>query len=54
MREVAEITPIGSDPGLVAFVCAYCGATDSAIVYAKNKTSEMDLSQTQVPADLGG
>jgi hypothetical protein len=54
MREVAEITPIGSDPGLVAFVCTYCGATDSAIVYPKYKTSEMDLSQTQVPADLGG
>ena len=52
MREVAEITPIGSDPGLVAFVCTYCGAADSAIVYPKNKTSEMDLSQTQVPADL--
>ena len=54
MREVAEITSIGSDPGLVAFVCTCCGAADSAIVYAKNKTSEMDLSQTQVPADLGG
>src|SRR5262249_26074208 len=52
MREVAEITPIGSDPGLVAFVCAYCGAADSAIVYPKNKTSVMDLSQTQVPAEL--
>jgi len=52
MREVAEITPIGSDPGLVAFVCAYCGAADSAIVYPKNKTSGMDLSQTQVPAEL--
>ena len=51
MREVAEITPIGSEPGLVAFVCPYCGATDSAIVYPKYKTSEMDLSQ---PADLGG
>jgi len=54
MREVAEITPFGSDPGLIAFVCTYCGATDSAIVYPKNKTSEMDLSQTKVPADLGG
>ena len=54
MRKVAEITPIGSDPGLVAFVCTYCGAADSAIVYPKNKTSEMYLSQTQVPADLGG
>ena len=54
MREVAEITPIGSDPGLVAFVCTYCGAADSAIVYPKNKTSEMDLGQTQVPAVLGG
>src|SRR5262249_49777867 len=52
MRELAEITPIGSDPGLVAFVCAYCGAADSAIVYPKNKTSGMDLSQTQVPAEL--
>ena len=51
MREVAEITPIGSEPGLDAFVCPYCGATDSAIVYPKYKTSEMDLSQ---PADLGG
>ena len=40
MREVAEITPIGSNPGLVAFVCTYCGAADSAIVYPKNKTFE--------------
>src|SRR5262249_60977022 len=48
--QVAEIAPIGSDPGLVAFVCTYCGAADSAIVYSKNKTFEMDLSQTQVPA----
>ena len=39
-------------PGLVAFVCTYCGAADSAIMYPKNKTSEMDLSQTQVSADL--
>jgi hypothetical protein len=54
MREVAEIIPNGSDPGLVAFVCTYCGAADSAIMYPKNKTSEMDLSQTQVPADLAG
>src|SRR5262249_6524200 len=45
-----KITSIGSDPGLVAFVCTCCGAADSAIVYAKNKTSEMDLSRTQVPA----
>ena len=52
MREVAEIIPNGSDPGLVAFVCTYCGAADSAIVYPKNKTSEMDLSQIQVSADL--
>jgi hypothetical protein len=46
MREVAEITPIGSDPGLVAFVCSYCGAADSAILYPKNKDPR--------PADLGG
>jgi len=54
MREVAEITPIGSEPGLVAFVCTYCGAADSAVVYPKNKTSEMHQSRTQVPADLDG
>ena len=45
---------IGSDPGLVAFVCTYCGAADSAVVYPKNKTSEMHQSRTQVPADLDG
>lgn len=40
MREVAEITPIGSDPGLVAFVCTYRGAADSTIVQAKRWRSQ--------------
>jgi len=31
MQTVAEIAAIGRDPGLVAFLCTYCGATDSAL-----------------------
>ena len=33
MRTVAEIAPFAGGPGLIAFVCADCGATDSTLIY---------------------
>jgi hypothetical protein len=33
MQNVAEIAPIGNGPGLLAFRCSGCGATDSVLVY---------------------
>jgi hypothetical protein len=31
MSNVAEIAPFGGGPGLVAFMCSYCGTTDSVL-----------------------
>jgi len=33
MEEIATILPMGGDPGLVAFLCAQCGKSDSMLVY---------------------
>jgi hypothetical protein len=32
MTSVAEIAPFGGGPGLVAFICTDCGATDSVLI----------------------
>jgi hypothetical protein len=37
MTSVAEIAPIGSDPGLLVLVCAGCGTADSVFIYPKQK-----------------
>jgi hypothetical protein len=34
MSSVAEIAPLGGGPGLIAFMCTDCGATDSVLTYA--------------------
>jgi len=34
MKEVATILPMGGNPGLVAFLCAQCGKSDSIFVYS--------------------
>ena len=44
MQTVAEIAATGRDPGLVAFLCTYCGATDSALTYRTNRASEVGRS----------
>jgi hypothetical protein len=33
MQSVAEIIPMGTSPGLRAFMCERCGSTDSTLVY---------------------
>jgi hypothetical protein len=33
MEEVATILPMGGSPGLLAFLCALCGKSDSVLVY---------------------
>ena len=33
MEEIATILPMGGAPGLVAFLCAQCGKSDSMLVY---------------------
>jgi RNase P subunit RPR2 len=40
MTTVAEIAPMGRGPGLVAFLCADCGASDSTLVYPSNRGTE--------------
>jgi hypothetical protein len=42
MQQVATIEPIGSTPGLVAFLCVDCGSTDSVLVYPVNRGREVD------------
>ena len=44
MRTVAEIAPIGRDPGLAAFHCTYCGAADSVLIYPNNEAWEVGRS----------
>jgi hypothetical protein len=47
MQEVAAIEPIGCNPGLVAFVCAECGSTDSILVHPVNQAREVDRKQRE-------
>ena len=44
MRTVAEIAPIGRDPGLAALHCTYCGAADSVLIYPNNEAWEVARS----------
>jgi predicted RNA-binding Zn-ribbon protein involved in translation (DUF1610 family) len=41
MELVADIAPIGAEPGLVAFLCTDCGATESTLVYRPAETREL-------------
>jgi hypothetical protein len=45
MEMVANIAPIGAEPGLVAFLCTDCGATESALIYPVNGTRQVDHEQ---------
>ena len=44
MQTVAEIAATGRDPGLVALLCTYCAATDSALTYPTNRAREVGRS----------
>jgi hypothetical protein len=41
MRAVAEIAPFNGSPGLRAFMCEACGATDSILTQSAVLLSEM-------------
>jgi hypothetical protein len=41
MEKVAEIAPFGREPGLVAFLCSECGATDSTLIQPINRTRQV-------------
>jgi hypothetical protein len=43
MTSVAEIAPIGRDPGLVVLVCTDCGTTDSELIYPVQKPRTLTL-----------
>jgi hypothetical protein len=50
MGVVADIAPLGNEPGLRAFLCDRCGATDSVLVYQTNRsTAPKDVQQQQQP-----
>ena len=39
MGVVADIAAVGNDPGLRAFLCDGCGATDSVLVYPPHRST---------------
>jgi hypothetical protein len=43
MTSVAEIAPIGKDPGLVVLICTDCGTADSVLVYPVKKEPAQTL-----------
>jgi hypothetical protein len=47
MQEVATIEPFGCNPGLVAFLCAECGSTNSILVHPLNQVREVDRKQQE-------
>jgi len=53
MRTVAEIAPIGRDPGLAAFLCTYCGAADSVLIYPSSEAWEESARQHHGSAPSG-
>ena len=44
-KKFANIEPIGSTPGLVAFLCVDCGLTDSILVYSVNRGGKVNHKQ---------
>ena len=42
MQQVANIDANGSTPGLVAFLCVWCGSTDSVLIYPINGRREVE------------
>jgi hypothetical protein len=48
MSSVAEIAPLGGGPGLIAFMCTGCGATDSVLTYAMSRSSRGAVSAEEL------
>jgi hypothetical protein len=44
MQSVAEIAPIGTHPGLKAFICHTCGSANSVLVYQQRERNENRLN----------
>ena len=45
MQTVATIDPMGGGPGLIAFVCTNCGASNSVLVYPTKKTRQVNYGR---------
>jgi hypothetical protein len=52
MRAVAEIAPFNGSPGLRAFMCETCGATDSILTQSAALLSEMAQRQNRYRRSL--
>jgi hypothetical protein len=46
MQSVAEIAPMGTGPGLKAFMCEHCGSADSTLVYPQHGESRLKTHLT--------
>ena len=42
MQQVANIDANGSTPGLVAFLCVWCGSTNSVLIHPINGRREVE------------
>jgi hypothetical protein len=47
MQEVASIKPIGSAPGLLAFICVRCGSSDNVLVQPISRGREVENTRRQ-------
>jgi hypothetical protein len=52
MAEVANILPMGGSPGLLAFLCAQCGKSNSILVESKQQIRGKQLDAYQCIANL--
>ena len=52
MREVATILPMGGSPGLVAFLCAQCGKSNSILIEPKQQIRGKQIDAYQCIANL--
>ena len=52
MTEVATILPMGGSPGLVAFLCAQCGKSNSILIEPKQQSRGKQLDAYQCIANL--
>jgi hypothetical protein len=52
MTEVATILPMGGSPGLVAFLCAQCGKSNSILIEPKQQSRGKQLDAYQCIANV--
>jgi hypothetical protein len=52
MTEVATILPMGGSPGLVAFLCAQCGKSNSILIEPKQQSRGKRLDACQCIANV--